>query len=122
MRLGEWDVANEDKDCVGNLCLPPVQDFPVTLEDFTIHPDFKYDRKVEYFSSEIFVWKLEIFGVLGNEGRKRISFSIGNIFVKNLFHPLWSKIVRPKYFFPLSNYSYYYRTYEKGYVEIFVFT
>ena len=44
VRLGEWDVTNQGKDCVGNRCLPPVQDFNVTLADFTIHPDFKYDR------------------------------------------------------------------------------
>ena len=46
VRLGEWDVAHQGEDCVGNFCLPPVQDFPVTLADFTIHPDFKYDRKL----------------------------------------------------------------------------
>ena len=46
VRLGEWDVANKGEDCVGNLCLPPVQDFPVTLADFTIHPDFNCDRKL----------------------------------------------------------------------------
>ena len=51
VRLGEWDVANKGEDCVGNLCLPPVQDFPVTLADFTIHPDFKYDRELYYSSS-----------------------------------------------------------------------
>ena len=57
VRLGEWDVANQGEDCVGNLCLPPVQDFPVTLADFTIHPDFNYDRKLILSSSEIFVLK-----------------------------------------------------------------
>ena len=56
VRLGEWDVANQGEDCVGNLCLPPVQDFPVTLADFTIHPDFNYDRKLIFSSSEIFVF------------------------------------------------------------------
>ena len=45
VRLGEWDVANQGEDCVGNLCLPLVQDFPVTLADFTIHPDYSADIK-----------------------------------------------------------------------------
>ena len=44
VRLGEWDVANLGKDCVDSFCLPPVQDFPVSLADFTIHPDFNYDK------------------------------------------------------------------------------
>ena len=44
VRLGEWDVTNSGKDCVDNRCLPPVQDFPVSLADFTIHPDFRYDK------------------------------------------------------------------------------
>ena len=43
VRLGEWDVTNEGEDCVGNRCLPPVQDFNVTLADFTIHPDYSAD-------------------------------------------------------------------------------
>ena len=63
VRLGEWDVANQGEDCVGNLCLPPVQDFPVTLADFTIHPDFNYDRKLIFSSSEIFL----IFNIILNE-------------------------------------------------------
>ena len=46
VRLGEWDVTNSGKDCVDNHCLPPVQDFPVSLADFTIHPDFLYDTYI----------------------------------------------------------------------------
>lgn len=45
VRLGEYNVVRDGIDCIQDKCLPPVQDFEVTLADFTIHPDFVYDRK-----------------------------------------------------------------------------
>ena len=45
VRLGEWDVSGPDCFPPGTSnCLPPVQDFSVSLDDFTIHPDYHYDK------------------------------------------------------------------------------
>ena len=52
VRLGEWDVATE-LDCFDGSCLPPVQDFVVSLAHFTIHPDFTYDRKTQTVWNDI---------------------------------------------------------------------
>jgi len=46
VRLGEWDVAAEGQpDCFDRSCLPPVQDFVVSLADFTVHPDYTQERQ-----------------------------------------------------------------------------
>ena len=50
VRLGEFYLNNRDKqDCLDNHCLPAVQDFEVSMADFTIHPDYQQnyrERKV----------------------------------------------------------------------------
>ena len=54
VRLGEWDVATEDQqDCYGKSCLPPVQDFVVSLGDFTIHPEYAHDRLAKTVVNDI---------------------------------------------------------------------
>jgi len=46
VRLGDWDVSGPDCFPPGSShCLAPVQDFPVSLADFTVHPDYQYDRE-----------------------------------------------------------------------------
>ena len=40
-------------DCFDRKCLPPVQDFLVSLADFTIHPDFAHDRLAKTVVNDI---------------------------------------------------------------------
>ena len=51
VRLGEWDVSGAD--CAGSVCLPAVQDFQVSLKDFTIHEDFNYDNVAKIVINDI---------------------------------------------------------------------
>jgi len=44
VRLGEYDAGHEGPDCTDKACLPPVQDFQVSLADFTIHQDYAFDK------------------------------------------------------------------------------
>lgn len=44
VRLGEYDAGHEGPDCTDKACLPPVQDFQVSLDDFTIHQDYAFDK------------------------------------------------------------------------------
>eukprot|EP00092_Neocalanus_flemingeri_P037345 GFUD01040669.1.p1 GENE.GFUD01040669.1~~GFUD01040669.1.p1 ORF type:complete len:496 (+),score=118.42 GFUD01040669.1:2-1489(+) len=38
VRLGDWDVST--RDCAGDVCLPPVQNFEIERKDFIIHEDY----------------------------------------------------------------------------------
>jgi len=44
VRLGEYNAVMEGRDCVEEACLPPVQDFEVSLDDFIIHKDYVFDK------------------------------------------------------------------------------
>jgi len=46
VRLGEYRFIHETEgelDCVDDKCLPPVQDFVVSNDDFTIHQDYEHN-------------------------------------------------------------------------------